>query len=66
MARESEDAFAVKAWDETVIAVLADGAGAARARRGGVRAHRRIAGQQLRRAPASRGARKRRSPNSRG
>jgi serine/threonine protein phosphatase PrpC len=27
---ESEDSFAVKAWDETVIAVLADGAGAAR------------------------------------
>jgi serine/threonine protein phosphatase PrpC len=27
---ESEDAFAVKAWDETVIAVLADGTGAAR------------------------------------
>ena len=27
---ESDDAFAVKAWDETVIAVLADGAGAAR------------------------------------
>jgi serine/threonine protein phosphatase PrpC len=27
---ESKDAFAVKAWDETVIAVLADGAGAAR------------------------------------
>ncbi len=26
----SEDAFAVKAWDETVIAVLADGTGAAR------------------------------------
>ncbi len=26
---ESEDSFAVKAWDETVIAVLADGAGAA-------------------------------------
>lgn len=28
--KESEDAFAVKAWDETVIAVLADGTGAAR------------------------------------
>ncbi|MEO6787351.1 MAG: protein phosphatase 2C domain-containing protein [Chthoniobacteraceae bacterium] len=27
---ESDDAFAVKAWDETVVAVLADGAGAAR------------------------------------
>ena len=27
---ESEDSFAVKAWDETVIAVLADGTGAAR------------------------------------
>ena len=27
---ESEDSFAVKSWDETVIAVLADGAGAAR------------------------------------
>ena len=27
---ESDDSFAVKAWDETVIAVLADGAGAAR------------------------------------
>ena len=27
---ESEDAFAVKSWDETVIAVLADGTGAAR------------------------------------
>ena len=27
---ESDDAFAVKAWDETVIAVLADGTGAAR------------------------------------
>ena len=27
---ESEDSFAFKAWDETVIAVLADGAGAAR------------------------------------
>ncbi|MEA3209014.1 MAG: hypothetical protein QOE70_2071 [Chthoniobacter sp.] len=27
---ESEDSFAVKTWDETVIAVLADGAGAAR------------------------------------
>ena len=27
---ESDDAFAVKTWDETVIAVLADGAGAAR------------------------------------
>ena len=27
---ESDDAFAVKSWDETVIAVLADGAGAAR------------------------------------
>lgn len=28
--KESEDAFAVRAWDETVIAVLADGTGAAR------------------------------------
>ncbi|MEO6739633.1 MAG: protein phosphatase 2C domain-containing protein, partial [Chthoniobacteraceae bacterium] len=27
---DSEDSFAVKSWDETVIAVLADGAGAAR------------------------------------
>ena len=27
---ESEDSFAVKAWDETIIAVLADGTGAAR------------------------------------
>ena len=27
---ESDDSFAVKSWDETVIAVLADGAGAAR------------------------------------
>lgn len=27
---ESDDSFAVKAWDETVIAVVADGAGAAR------------------------------------
>src|ERR1700728_1735137 len=27
---ESEDSLAVKAWDETVIAVLADGTGAAR------------------------------------
>jgi len=27
---ESKDSFAVKAWDETVVAVLADGAGAAR------------------------------------
>ena len=27
---ESEDSFAVKTWDETVIAVLADGTGAAR------------------------------------
>ncbi|HXF10054.1 MAG TPA: bifunctional protein-serine/threonine kinase/phosphatase [Desulfuromonadaceae bacterium] len=28
---ESHDAFAVKAWDETVVAVLADGAGSSRA-----------------------------------
>lgn len=28
--RESEDSFATKAWDETIIAVLADGIGAAR------------------------------------
>ena len=30
---ESHDAFAVKAWDETVIAVLADGAGPSKAAR---------------------------------
>src|SRR5215831_11154730 len=30
---ESHDAFAVKAWDETVLAVLADGAGSSRAAR---------------------------------
>jgi serine/threonine protein phosphatase PrpC len=32
-ADESHDAFAVKAWDETVIAVLADGAGSSRVAR---------------------------------
>ncbi len=31
--RESEDSFAVKTWDETVIAVLADGTGGARSGR---------------------------------